>query len=128
MPIKFTKYFSLFIILFLINSNYSFAVTQMMCKMSSMQNECKCGNDSETKGMQINTKDSECCKIKISEINNSNTLEKNNNSFVNKIIVQSVSYFIPPVLTSNSYLQRKSYTHFKKPFSDIPVLFSTLLI
>lgn len=125
---QFTKYFSFFLIIFLINSNYSFAITHMFCKMSKMQNECECKTDSDTKGMQIDSKEPDCCKVKISEINNSNTLEKNKISFVNINSVQLVTYILPAICISNSYTKYNLYKDFNKPFSDIPILISSLLI
>lgn len=125
---KFTKYFSLFLIIFLINSNYSFAITQMLCKMSNLQNECECKTNSETPGIYLNIMEKDCCKIKISEINNSNPLENNNISFVDDLSIQLVIYTLPANTISKTNLQYNLYKDFNKPFSDIHILFSALLI
>lgn len=125
---SFTKYFSLLLVLFLINSNYSFAYTQMLCNMSNNKTECECKADSETDEMHLSTKDSECCKVKTHEINNSNTLEKNKTSYNFFNTHQAVIYVLPlnvnQKTTSNSNIQNT----FKIPISDIPILYSSLLI
>lgn len=122
---SFTKYFSLFLIIFLINSNYSYTFTQMLCNMSKVKTECECESAS---GMHLDTKESECCKVKTHEINNSNTLEKNKTSHKYDITVQTVVYFLPHINIINSTSHSRIQYNLKIPITDIPILYSSLLI
>lgn len=128
MRINFTKYFSLFLILFLINSNYSFAITQMLCKMSKIQTECECSHWSGKKETRINSDDAACCDITIHEINNSNTLDKTKFSPVNDNPVSTINYILPVIFNSKSFSLHKIFRDLNKPFRDIPLLNCTLLI
>ncbi|HMS65636.1 MAG TPA: hypothetical protein PKD83_10340, partial [Ignavibacteria bacterium] len=98
------------------------------CKMNTKQNNCECDNEYHTMDMQIKSEKSDCCKIKIYEINNSNTLKKHNISFETDNSFQLITYILPPDILSNTYLNYKFYTNFNKPITDIPILFSALLI
>ena len=124
---KISKYFSLILLLFLVNSNFSFAITQMMCSMSRMQEACDCG-DSGVKDIRFNSAESDCCKINIKEINNSNILQNTISKEIKSIVSQNIVYF------QNLYTRPETHTYFViinknfKPPKDIPVLFSSLLI
>jgi hypothetical protein len=99
----------------------------MQCKMSKTQETCECKNECH-KILQFNSEESECCKVKIKEINNSNTLETNKLSLAKEITFQFNYYFLKSDLNSNlSYNFKLSINHFRPP-PDIPILISHILI
>ena len=99
----------------------------MMCNMSKNQNSCECEDNSDSGLLQINSEDPGCCKINISEINNSNTLDKTSKTSV-KIYSLLITYFLPEAELSKIQSNYKLFTNFHKPPSDIPILNSTFLI
>ena len=123
----FSKYFSLFLILILIHSNFSFAITQMLCKMAKNQTACECQNPCASE-LQITSEESQCCKIFKKEINNKNILESNKFSFTKNIIFQ-ITDAIPAVklISQLSKNNMSRNCHFNPP-ADIPILFSHILI
>lgn len=125
---SYIKYFTLFLIIILLNSNFSFAITQMMCKMSEVQTSCECETDSQTGVMKISSEEKACCKIHISEINNSNTLEKNNIKVTNHIPVQSVIYQISVTELTKTFTTQNIFSICYIPIPDIPVINSSFLI
>lgn len=125
---KLSKYFSLFLILFLVNSNYSFALTHMMCKMNNTHEACECNQNSQSGELQFDTKDQGCCKTEIKEINNSNTLESNKLSIVKEISFLTIQYFAEQGSSSYSSFITHLQSAFFKPQTDIPILFSHILI
>ncbi len=91
-----------------------------------MPKTCEC-EDKPDKKIFLTSSESECCKVNVKEINNSNTLESNK-LILTKHISFQVIHFIPqklnPILTNNF----KIFTGQSKSPSDIPILTSTLLI
>lgn len=125
---KLSKYFSLFLILFLVNSNYSFALSHMMCKMNDTNDSCECQHISKQGELRFDSKASECCKAEIKEINNSNTLESNKISLIKAISFTTLHFFEESKLQSVSYFfSQKALACFHPP-ADIPILFSHILI
>lgn len=123
----FSKYFSLLLILILVQSNFSFAITQMLCKMDNFQTTCECDYSCMNE-LQISSEKSHCCKVFIHEISNSNILELNKLKFNTDIKFKFIESFLPVNLQSDlSQTFRPHITHFKPP-ADIPILFSHLLI
>ncbi len=125
---KILKYFSILLILLLINSNFSFAHTYMVCMMSKVQTVCECEHDSRSTGVQEISTEPLCCKVKLTELNNSNTLKLDKLSVIKVITFQPIHYFVSSILNSGfsfNYILHK--THFKPP-SDIPILLSHILI
>ena len=125
---KISKYFSLILLLVLVNSNFSFAITQMMCTMSKMQDACECGNSDGAKDIQFSSAESACCKINIKEINNSNLLQNTISKETKSTVSQNIVYY------QNLYTRPETHTYFVfinknfKPPKDIPILYSSLLI
>ena len=128
MLIKLSKYFSLFLVLILVNSNYSFALTHMMCKMNDTRDACECEQNSQAGELQFDSKDQGCCKTEIREINNSNTLESNKLSIVKEISFITIQYFAEPESSSFSIFISHLQSAYIKPQTDIPILFSHILI
>lgn len=125
---KLSKYFSILLILVLINSNFSFALTQMMCKMSQDRNTCECEQSSCSNEAQINSEEPVCCKVKFIEINNINTLELNKLLAASEVVYQIQNYFLQSDINSEStHYFRIQLNHFKPP-ADIPILLSHILI
>lgn len=122
-----SKYFSILLILVLVQSNFSFAITQIMCKMGKIQTSCECANPCEDE-LQINSEESDCCKVTSGEINNTNILELNKLSIIKDIKFQLTDSFLQVNLLSDlSQNFRTNILHFK-PLADIPILFSHILI
>ncbi|HAY33624.1 MAG TPA: hypothetical protein DCY06_05770 [Bacteroidetes bacterium] len=123
----FLKYFSILLIAVLIQSNFSFALNHMLCKMSEVQTACECGVPCENE-IRYSAKESGCCSVIISEISNKNILEINKLSFIKDIYSQFNERFLNLELLSDFPRNfSKQITHFKPP-ADIPILFSHILI
>lgn len=123
----FSKIFSILLILVLVQSNFSFAITQMLCKMGKTKNVCECDH-SCTNELKISSEESSCCKVSTEEINNTNILEINKLSVIKVIKFQLSNDFLPVKLISNISQSFSSHIiHFKPP-ADIPILFSNILI
>lgn len=125
---KISKYFSLILLLVLVNSNFSFAITRILCSMSRVHDACECEQNSKTEDIQFSAAESGCCKIHIKEINNSNILKNTTSKEINSNVSQNTVYY------QDLNIRPEKYTHvvfinktFKPPI-DIPVLFSSLLI
>lgn len=125
---KISKYFSVFLILFLVNSNYSFAFTHMMCKMNKSQDACSCEQNSNSGELRIDSKDPACCKTLIKEINNTNTLESNKISLIREISFKTIQYSGESKIQSYTSLISGIQLIYFHPPSDIPILFSHILI
>lgn len=125
---SYTKYFTLFLTIILLNSNFSFAISEMMCKMSTVNTECECDQDSQSGVMKISSEENACCKINVSEITNSNTLEKNNIKFTNELTSQTVIYLIPVSDFSKNYTSKNIFKICNIPVPDIPIINSSFLI
>lgn len=125
---KISKYFSVFLILFLVNSNYSFALTHMMCKMNKTQEVCECDQKSTSGELQIDSMDPGCCRQEIKEINNTNTLESNRISLVSEAPFISINFFEESKIHSfTSFISHIESAYFHPPV-DIPILYSQILI
>jgi hypothetical protein len=124
----YTKYFSLFLSIILLNSNFSFAFPQMLCMMSPNQSECQCDTDSHEGKTIVTSKGSECCKISVSILNNSNTLEKRDFKSATGLSSFSVIYFLPVIEEFTTHSGNRIFTNCKIPVQDIPILNSSLLI
>lgn len=125
---KLSKYFSLFLILFLVNSNYSFALTHMLCKMNNTLDACECDQNSGSDEIQFKSMDAGCCKVETSEINNRNTLESNKISLDKEITFKKMDYFDESILLIDSFKNSKIILNHFHPPSEIPILFSHILI
>lgn len=125
---KLSKYFSLFLILFLVNSNYSFALTHLMCKMNNTNKACECEQNSQSGELQFDSKDPGCCKTEIKEINNTNTLESSKISIVKEISFKSIQFLEETNFQSFTYSSSQLHLNHFHPPSDIPILFSHILI
>ena len=127
----FSKYFSILLILVLIQSNFSFAITQMLCRMDNFQTTCECEDPCRNES-QITSEESQCCKVLIHEISNTNILELNKLKFNPGIKFNIIESFLPLNLHVNlqsdlSQTFRLHLIHFIPP-ADIPILFSHILI
>ncbi|HMR40273.1 MAG TPA: hypothetical protein PKA90_07560 [Ignavibacteria bacterium] len=125
---SYIKYFTLLLTILLLNSNFSFAISEMMCKMSTDKDQCECTTDSHTGVMKITSEEKACCKNSVSELNNSNTLEKNNTKHVTDQAQQKLIYTMPvnkDTQTSSIFI---SFVNLKIPVPDIPIFNSSLLI
>ena len=128
MKTRISKYFSLILLLLLVNSNFSFALTQMMCSMSRVHDVCECEHNSAADDVQLSSAESGCCKISINEINNTNLLESASSKEIKSIISLNTVYYQevhirPETCTYFAFINK----NFKPPI-DIPVLYSSLLI
>ncbi|MBS1518034.1 MAG: hypothetical protein JSS91_08095 [Bacteroidetes bacterium] len=123
-----TKYFSVLLIIFLVNSNFSFAVTQMICGMSKVKNVCECRSETGKDKMTLTQSESECCKIKIRVITNSNTLEKNQSKIINLYPVYQYLTLLPVFEITKPNTHSSINSDFPVPITDIPVFISSLLI
>lgn len=123
----FFKYYSILLILILLQSNFNFAITQMLCRMERLQTTCQC-DDPCMNELQISQEESQCCKVSIQEISNTNILDLNKLSFNTDIKFSFIDSYLPVNFQSNlSQTFRLHITHFKPP-ADIPILFSHILI
>jgi hypothetical protein len=96
--------------------------------MSKVQNVCECSADEGLAAMmQISSEEKECCKINISEITNSNTLDKNKTKILSYLSYQSVNYLVPVIDITKTYVDRKILAN-NIPVPDIPIRNSSLLI
>ncbi|MBP9192761.1 MAG: hypothetical protein KBF96_09440 [Ignavibacteria bacterium] len=125
---SYIKYFTLFITIILLNSNFSFAISEMLCNMSEVQTECECETDSHTLAMMISSGENGCCKINTNEINNSNTLEKNNIKLIKEHSFQSVIYLLPVSEFTRTITSQVIFTTSNIPIPDIPIINSSFLI
>lgn len=122
------KYFSLPLILVLIYSNFSFVLLQEICMMSIMQDTCECEMSACCEKVEVNSDESDCCKVKLKEINNTNTLESNKLSLVKEIPFHFNHYFLKSTLNPVlSYSFNFNISHFKPP-DDISILISHIII
>lgn len=95
--------------------------------MEQMQNSCECENPCSNE-LKITLEESQCCKVSIQEINNTNILELNKLSFYKDIKFQLTDNFLSVNLQSDlSHNFSLHIIHFKPP-ADIPILFSHILI
>lgn len=125
---KLSKYFSLFLVLILVNSNYSFALIHMMCKMNNSGDACKCKENSNSRESEFDSMDKGCCVTEIKEINNTNTLESNRISLIKDTSFLTVDFFEKSILYSNTFSNTNILLNHFHPPSDIPILFSHILI
>lgn len=122
-----TKIFTILLILVLVQSNLSFAITQMLCKMDNFQTACECENSCMNE-LQISSEKSQCCKVFIHEISNKNILELNKLKFSTDIKFKFVENSSPVNLqTELPQIFKLQTIHFKPP-ADIPILYSHILI
>ena len=99
-----------------------------MCKMSKAQDECECKSADCTEQAKLVSEESQCCKTKFNEINNTNTLESNKVLPVKEIPFQFNDYFLKSGSNAElSYSLTFDISHFRPP-ADIPILFSHILI
>lgn len=96
--------------------------------MSSVPSECECETDSQTGVMIISSEENACCKINTNEINNSNTLEKNNKVLEKDLSYQTVNYLLPVTEFSKNYTALRIFTISNIPIPDIPIINSSFLI
>ena len=100
----------------------------MMCKMSEVQTECECSPDTHSGMMMISSDNKGCCDFNVSELNNSNTLEKTNNKSIQDITLQAVIYFIPVSEITKNISNNFQLVNCNIPAPDIPIIYSSLLI
>ncbi|MEO6695430.1 MAG: hypothetical protein ABIY50_00050 [Ignavibacteria bacterium] len=127
---KLSKYFSLILILVLVNSNFSFAVQSLLCGMSTDPKICECKHQSPSncKEISITKEKSSCCTFNLKEINNSTTFEVLKRSSLEKDIVILIHNLIQTDLNSNFVFHDRGFTTHPKTFTDIPILTSQFLI
>lgn len=125
---KHSKYFSLVLILFLINSNFCFAIEFMVCGMGMENDNCECENIKCNTDEQIINKDSDCCKIILKEINNSNLSENPKKTSSVTIIFHYFIYFSKIISPPDKIYIPVNYRFQTNPPPDIPVLYSHILI
>ncbi len=132
MRTKIKKYFIAYLSLVLILSNFSFATTLMLCKMSNMQNSCSCTQlqDYSSQATSL-SKVNSCCESKTYELSNSNILSivKNDltGNFLSVIdIINTES--ITAGLNMLNVSQITGELSYHPPNSEIPILNSSLLI
>jgi hypothetical protein len=132
MRTKIRKYFIAYLSLVLILSNFSFATTLMLCKMSNMQVSCSCTQslDYSSQGASL-SKVNSCCESKTVELSNSNILSIVKNdlagnflSIIDVINTESISAGLSTLIVSRITNQNS----YHPPNSEIPILNSSLLI
>jgi len=127
---KLSKYFSLILILVIVNSNFSFAVQSMLCEMSTDPKICECKHQSESncKEISITKEKFSCCTVNVNEINNSTTFEVFKRSALDNDVVILIHNLIHTDLHLNFVFHDKAFTTHPKTFTDIPILISRFLI
>ena len=125
---KISKYFSLFLLLALVNSNFSFSITQMACSMKMNQDACECGNSSAVTDIQFSQSEPACCKVNIYEIDNSNLLDKSSLQETQNITYPVLFCIQKLFLSTEPYFSHSFKNKSVKLPENIPVLYSSLLI
>lgn len=123
-----SKYFSVLLILILVNSNFSFAFSQMLCEMSIEPTVCKCEENNMSDEVPADVSKMSCCDNNILEINNSNTLVKNNTDYTNLNSIQLLISLLPHIEITKTFADHLVFQKHHKPPSDIPILISSFLI
>ncbi|MFZ1322992.1 MAG: hypothetical protein WAT71_15650 [Ignavibacteria bacterium] len=96
--------------------------------MSIDQTVCQCEEKNITDELVTDVSKMSCCDNKVHEINNSNTLVKNNTTYSNLISFQQVISILPQNEISLPFTDHLVYLNYHKPPSDIPILISSFLI
>lgn len=104
------------------------AITFMSCQMGMKNRVCLCEDNSGSKYEQIVESQSPCCKIKVQEVNNSNTFEISKLSLAKAFSVYLINYQPSTNLNLASPLKSKLLSEHQKTPVDIPILISTLRI
>lgn len=131
---KKAKKYSIFALsAFLIMSNFSFATQQMLCWMNldeDVECECTCTHSDISAGLTISDKDTPCCTHKTIELTNTNNLQTNSIE-----LPKDITSFPPSIVGPDSGFQNisvieNSFNSLRDhvPKSEIPILFSSLLI
>lgn len=100
----------------------------MICGMSEDQTVCQCVEKNNIDELQTEISKMSCCDNKTHEINNSNTLDKNNTTYKNLISAQQVISLLPQIEITLPFTDQLVYLNYQKPPSDIPILISSFLI
>jgi hypothetical protein len=132
MRTKIKKYFIAYLSLVLILSNFSFATTLMLCKMSNMQTSCSCtqSQDHSSQGASL-SKVNSCCESKTYELSNSNILSIVKNDLTGNFlsIIDVINTESNAAGLSALYVSRiTGELSYHPPNSEIPILNSSLLI
>ena len=133
MRTKVKKYFITYLSLVLILSNFSFATTLMLCKMSGKQISCTCSHNQtdSPKGIAFSKIKNPCCDEKTIELSNSNTLTTVKNdltgNFLALIDVINAGGNASGLNIINASRINNQFSY-HPPNSEIPILHSSLLI
>lgn len=132
MRTKVKKYFIAYLSLVLILSNFSFATTLMMCKMSNMQSSCSCTLEQNHSSQEASlSRVNSCCESKTYELSNSNILsivkDDLTGNFLSVIDIINTEN-ITGSLSSLNVSQINYELSYHPPNSEIPILNSSLLI
>ena len=100
----------------------------MVCIMNDSSDACECDQNSGSDEIQFKSMDAGCCKVETSEINNRNTLESNKISLDKEITFKKMDYFDESILLIDSFKNSKIILNHFHPPSEIPILFSHILI
>lgn len=129
---NFKKYFITFLALLLILSNFSFATTIMLCGMSDESISCSCANSQEhsSHGIVIKKVKNSCCETETIQLSNSNNLQVVKNDLTGNflVILNILNVEDGEGLKSGLNHSFASSINYHLPNSDIPVLYSSLLI
>jgi len=126
---KITKIYVTIMVLLVMLSNISYAVTYSICGMSSMS-KCSCGmNDenSNTTSKELSVKKVSCCSEEVKSISNNADFNKEQERVKYTDIVQVVYLLNNTINLSNDIAPRTNLL-FYIPKRDIPVQYSRLII
>lgn len=132
MKSKVKKYFVVSLSLMLVLSNFSFAATLAFCKMNGDNSVCSCSHNNHTEktGPAFKRMPNNCCETKIVELSNINILEVLNSysvsiNFQTDIFNTDAAGHFDNLSNAGRTYNELSY---HPPNSEIPILYSTLLI
>lgn len=126
---KITKIYVTVLVLLVMLSNISYAVTYSICGMSSMS-KCSCGmNDDNptTKTKELSVKKVFCCSEEVKSISNNADFNKEQEKVRYSDIVQVV-YILTESINLSNDIAPKINLLFYIPKRDIPVQYSRLII
>lgn len=133
MRIVLKKYFIGALSFFLVLSNFSFAATISICRMSMDTKSCSCSSDNgmSEEGPVLSKLKMPCCQETTSELSNTNVLTSLNNEIL--ILLSSGPCSIDPFNAFSPSCGSDGHFSFAQlkfliPASDIPIKISSLLI
>jgi hypothetical protein len=126
---KITKIYVAAMVLLVMLSNISYAVTYSICGMSSMSH-CSCGmneDNSSTTTKELSVKKVSCCSEEVNSISNNADFNKEQERVKYSDIVQVV-YILTETNNLSIDISPKTNLLFYIPKRDIPVQYSRLII